>query len=63
HADAKPQVTALQRHYFRRSEPRPDDVGYIRAGRESMGRPPDFAGDHSAVTAVLTRMLALKLHP
>ena len=44
-------------------KPRPDDVSYIRAGRDSMGRPPNFAGDHAAVTAVFTRMLALKLHP
>ena len=44
-------------------KPRPDDVSYVRAGRDSMGRPPDFAGDHSAVTAVFIRMLALKLHP
>jgi Fic/DOC family len=34
--------------------PRPDDVSYARAGRDSMGRPPNFTGDHLAVTAVFT---------
>lgn len=28
-----------------------------------MGRPPNFTGDHAAVTAVFTRMLTLALHP
>ncbi len=42
-------------------KPRPDHVSYARAGRESMGRPPNFLGDHSATAAVFTRMLAQSL--
>jgi fido (protein-threonine AMPylation protein) len=42
-------------------KPRPDDVAYARAARASMGRPPDFVGDHSEATAVFTHLLALHL--
>lgn len=42
-------------------KPRPDDIAYARAAKASMGRPPDFAGDHSEAIAVFTHMLALKL--
>jgi hypothetical protein len=38
-------------------KPRPADVRYARAAQESMGRPPDFAGDHSATAFVFARML------
>lgn len=45
-------------------KPRPHGVDYARAGRESMGRPPDFQGDgHVAATAVFTSMLAAALSP
>jgi fido (protein-threonine AMPylation protein) len=42
-------------------KPRPDDIAYARAARASMGRPPDFTGDHSEATAVFTHLLALHL--
>jgi Fic/DOC family len=39
-------------------KPRPESEDYIRASRDSMGRPPDFVGDHTTTTAVFARMLA-----
>lgn len=42
-------------------KPRPADTAYGRAGRASMGRPPDFAGDNGPVTALFARMLAESL--
>lgn len=42
-------------------KPRPLDVAYARAARASMGRPPDFIGDHAEATSVFTHMLALHL--
>lgn len=42
-------------------KPRPHDVAYARAARRSMGRPPDFAGDHTEATAVFTHLLNLRL--
>src|SRR5262249_55566093 len=42
-------------------KPRPDDVAYSRAARRSMGRPPDFVGDHTEATAVFTHLLSLHL--
>lgn len=42
-------------------KPRPDDVAYARASKASMGRPPDFVGDHSAATAVFGHLLTLTL--
>ena len=42
-------------------KPRPDDVAYARAARQSMGRPPAFIGDHSEATAVFVHLLALRL--
>lgn len=42
-------------------KPRPDDVAYVRASRSSMGRPPDFDGDHSEAVAVFSHLLALRL--
>jgi hypothetical protein len=44
-------------------KPRPDDVAYARAGSASMGRPPDFAGDHTETANVFTHLLALALLP
>ena len=46
---------------FVTSRPRPDDVAYARAGRDSTGRPPDFVGDHGAATAVFGHLLSLAL--
>ena len=42
-------------------KPRPYDVAYARASKQSMGRPPDFIGDHAEVIAVFTFFLSLKL--
>lgn len=42
---------------FVRLRPRPDDVAYARAAKRSMGRPPDFAGDHQEAIFVFTHML------
>ncbi|HKX14128.1 MAG TPA: Fic family protein [Propionibacteriaceae bacterium] len=39
-------------------KPRPESEDYIRASRDSMGRPPDFIGNHTTTTAVFARMLA-----
>ena len=38
--------------------PRPESEDYIRASRDSMGRPPDFLGNHTTTTAVFAHMLA-----
>jgi Fic/DOC family len=43
---------------FLHIKPRPDSEDYIRASRDSMGRPPDFVGNHTTTTAVFARMLA-----
>ncbi|MFP5376912.1 MAG: Fic family protein [Acidimicrobiia bacterium] len=42
-------------------KPRPHDVAYARAARQSMGRPPAFVGDHAEATAVFVHLLALRL--
>jgi Fic/DOC family len=46
---------------FITSKPRPDDIAYARAARESMGRPPDFLGDHDPAIAVFGHLLTLAL--
>jgi fido (protein-threonine AMPylation protein) len=38
-------------------KPRPTDVMYARAARESMGLPPDFTGDHAPTIALFARYL------
>jgi fido (protein-threonine AMPylation protein) len=43
---------------FLHIKPRPESEDYIRASRDSMGRPPDFLGNHTTTTAVFARMLA-----
>jgi fido (protein-threonine AMPylation protein) len=42
-------------------KPRPDDVAYARAAKGSMGRPPDFTGDHTEAVAVFAHLLSLIL--
>ncbi|HEY5820777.1 MAG TPA: Fic family protein [Propionibacteriaceae bacterium] len=42
-------------------KPRTEDLAYARAGRDSMGRPPDFAGNHSTAVAVFGHLLTLSL--
>lgn len=44
-------------------KPRPDGVLYLRAATNSMGRPPDFVGDHAETLAVLTHWLRLATTP
>lgn len=44
-------------------KPRPDDIAYVRAGRASMGRPPDFRADHTEAANVFTQLLTLALLP
>lgn len=44
-------------------KPRTPDLGYARAARESMGRPPDFVGDRTASIAVFGHLLTLSLLP
>lgn len=44
-------------------KPRTPDLAYARAARDSMGRPPDFVGDHSTATAVFGHLLSLSLLP
>jgi len=46
-------------------KPRPADADYAIAARMSMGRPPDYRGEHSAAVAVFTGMLtrAITLSP
>jgi Fic/DOC family len=46
---------------FLHIKPRPEREDYIRAGRDSMGRPPDFTGNHTATTAVFAHLLAEEL--
>lgn len=41
--------------------PRPAATAYARVSNASMGRPPDFIGDHGPVTALFARMLAESL--
>src|SRR5512133_1794404 len=43
---------------FLHIKPRPQSDDYIRASRDSMGRPPDFVGNHTTTTAVFAHMLA-----
>jgi fido (protein-threonine AMPylation protein) len=43
---------------FLHIKPRPESEDYIRASRDSMGRPPDFLGSHTTTTAVFAHMLA-----
>ena len=43
---------------FLHIKPRPESEDYIRASRDSMGRPPKFVGNHTTTTAVFARMLA-----
>lgn len=43
--------------------PRPHDVAYSRAARTSMGRPPDFVGDHTETAHVFVHLLTLALMP
>jgi fido (protein-threonine AMPylation protein) len=40
-------------------KPRPADVMYARAARESMGNPPDFIGDHGPTVALFAHYLQL----
>jgi hypothetical protein len=42
-------------------KPRPESDDYLRASRDSMGRPPDFVGNHTTTTAVFAHMLADEL--
>jgi hypothetical protein len=42
-------------------KPRPTGVLYARAAKSSMGRPPDFVGDHTETRAVFARYLRLAL--
>jgi fido (protein-threonine AMPylation protein) len=42
---------------FLHIKPRPENEDYIRASRDSMGRPPDFVGNHTTTTAVFAHML------
>jgi hypothetical protein len=46
---------------FLHIKPRPESDDYIRASRDSMGRPPDFIGNHTTTTAVFAHMLADEL--
>lgn len=39
-------------------KPRPESDEYLRASRDSMGRAPDFVGNHTTTTAVFAHMLA-----
>jgi hypothetical protein len=43
---------------FLHIKPRPESDDYVRASRDSMGRPPDFVGNHTTTTAVFAHMLA-----
>ena len=42
-------------------KPRPDDSAYAAAAKASMGRPPDFIGDHTLASHVFAHMLTLSL--
>lgn len=44
-------------------KPRPSDTAYAQAGKASMGRPPDFKGDHSLAINVFSYLLSLSLLP
>ncbi len=44
-------------------KPRTPDLAYARAARDSMGRPPDFTGDHTTTIAVFGHLLSLSLLP
>ncbi len=46
---------------FLHIKPRPESDDYIRASRDSMGRPPDFVGNHATTTAVFAHLLAEEL--
>jgi Fic/DOC family len=46
---------------FLHIKPRPESDDYIRASRDSMGRPPDFVGNHTTTTAVFAHLLAEEL--
>jgi Fic/DOC family len=43
---------------FLHVKPRPESDDYLRASRDSMGRPPDFVGNHTTTTAIFAHMLA-----
>jgi len=43
--------------------PRPNDAAYGLAGAASMGRPPDFQGDHQPAIGLFANMLAAALNP
>ena len=42
-------------------KPRPGDVAYARAAMRSMGRPPEFDGDHGEAVAEFAHLLTLSL--
>ncbi len=44
-------------------KPRPDRAAYAIASASSMGRPPDFRGDHSLALTLFTDMLVQVLRP
>lgn len=44
-------------------KPRPNDAAYAVASARSMGRPPDFLGDHSLTESVFADMLVQALRP
>ena len=44
-------------------KPRPEDIAYVNSSAASMGRPPDFRGDHSSAGNVFAHLLALSLLP
>jgi len=44
---------------FVQLKPRAGDVAYVRAAKASMGRPPDFSGDHNEAVAVFAHLLSL----
>lgn len=44
-------------------KPRPNDPIYARAGRDSMGRPPDFQGDHTTAIKVFVHLLSQAVGP
>lgn len=60
-------VVLIARRYelpvFVSLKPRPADVAYARAAKRSMGRPPNFVGDHTEATAVFGHLLSLLLMP
>jgi hypothetical protein len=46
---------------FLHIKPRPESDDYLRASRDSMGRPPHFVGNHTTTTAVFAHLLADEL--